>query len=591
MKVASLLSLTRNHHSIALTLLTLITFLLQLTYVVTHGELSTLIYPDESTYYLPAAKQILESGLSYFLTPRSLWNGPINPLWIALWGANVSVIKIANIVLISLCSPLAWISAKKLFGVRAGYIAFLLLSLYPPFYVFSGTILTEPLYTFLTFLSITIFILNDAQTRALDISSGIVSALAALTRPTTQIFPILLVLAAFLFSSLFRNRATLKKGRLVCYLLGFLLLVLPFVLKNSLYLGKHGIANGSGAVLYLGNDLRKNGDEPVYSGMDFDTYAITKPYAHLDTEGDKLLTAKAVSMIRENPYDTALLTGRKILKVLFGYPHYYFYPRVDLISFAKIESWQRISFVTFEAFLRIFVTIFGIVALFTLRVDNTLRFLAAGFLSYMVLIHAITFPLPRLLIPNYPVLALFAAGWWSTPQTKRAQCSILGLSLAVLLFVCFVGRSWKPGVVSERALQWFDTVVDLSKAEIIRHDLTSSEGSSQLCTDGGRPFVEYSIPQTALQPNLVLLIKLTTTTKTPPKKSGIATLSWREGDSPFDPSRASSFELIPDGEPHLYQVTPATNPTWKGTVSSFRLDLPKRWKHACYELREATLAK
>ncbi len=66
------------------------------------GAFSALLSSDEKSYYLPGAEAILSEGLGWFLTPRSLWNGPVNPLWIAAFGANPLTVKIANLGLFAL---------------------------------------------------------------------------------------------------------------------------------------------------------------------------------------------------------------------------------------------------------------------------------------------------------------------------------------------------------------------------------------------------------------------------------------------------------------------------------------------------------
>ena len=52
----------------------------------TDGDFSALLYSDERSYYLAGAQGIQDQGLGWYLTPRSLWSGPLNPLWIAALG-------------------------------------------------------------------------------------------------------------------------------------------------------------------------------------------------------------------------------------------------------------------------------------------------------------------------------------------------------------------------------------------------------------------------------------------------------------------------------------------------------------------------
>src|SRR5262245_225648 len=88
-----------------------------------HGELDTLIYPDEKVYYLDAAQRILSEGLGFFTTPRALWNGPLAALWIALWQANIVAVKLANIALVSFAGVLVWDLARAVARPRAALLA------------------------------------------------------------------------------------------------------------------------------------------------------------------------------------------------------------------------------------------------------------------------------------------------------------------------------------------------------------------------------------------------------------------------------------------------------------------------------------
>ena len=113
------------------------------------------------------------------------------------------------------------------------------------------------------------------------------------------------------------------------------------MLWNFSQFGKAGLANGLGAVLYLGGDLRRNGDEPVYSGVDFDTFRITTPYTHLDTEGDARLVAVAKDRMLQHPLATGALFIRKGARYLLGSFHGYFWPYNGLVG--KLEhdpSWR-----------------------------------------------------------------------------------------------------------------------------------------------------------------------------------------------------------------------------------------------------------
>ncbi|HBJ00737.1 MAG TPA: hypothetical protein DDY89_07440, partial [Lysinibacillus sp.] len=67
-------------------------------------------------------------------------------------------------------------------------------------------------------------------------------------------------------------------------IIAFMIFVGPFFLKNLIAFDRLTLNNGSGAVLYLGSRADTEGDEPPYRGKDYDTYAITSPYQHLQSE-------------------------------------------------------------------------------------------------------------------------------------------------------------------------------------------------------------------------------------------------------------------------------------------------------------------
>jgi hypothetical protein len=102
-------------------------------------------YPDESNYYLPAAQMLRDLGLGFFLSPRSLWNGPLNPLWIALFQGHVPLVKFVNVLLFSIASAFLAGGVGVSFGWRRASLVALGLLVFPPTYQLVPTLLTEPL--------------------------------------------------------------------------------------------------------------------------------------------------------------------------------------------------------------------------------------------------------------------------------------------------------------------------------------------------------------------------------------------------------------------------------------------------------------
>lgn len=576
---------------------------LKLGYALTSAEggLSSLTYPDEKNYYLAAAQEIRNLGTGFFFTPRSLWNGPVNPLWVWLWGTDVGTIKIANIILGAVTTWLVWLTTRRLFGERPALIALMAVTLHPPFVVFTPTILTEPVFIFFLVASISCFLLNGSRSALLDLGSGVLLGLAALTRPTIQLFPFFLigcfVLLRFAPISSFRSAVSeLQVRRFVLWIAGFLVLVGPYVAKNAFYLGKTGIANGSGAVLYLGNDLRKNGDEPVYSGMDFDTFEITAPFTHLDTEGDRLLTEVAVARMRANPLDSAALFFRKNLRFLFGYPAHYFYPYRDLLTAGKTWSPGRVSITVFEILLTVLFSVTALAGLSTRMLKPGARFLLGSLLLYYVLLHGVTNPIPRLALPLFPFLAIIGSGVLGTWRGRAYTCSVWAVSLCIFLWIALIGRTWSTGVVSKNAFKWFSVGREINLARPAwTQDLqvvgASVEGVTVTVT-GSDPYLVYLFPSLESLRNQVVLISLAAEPPPPADSTAQAQLFWsRESPPQFSEERSVHFQITLDGNERTYQLSASASPVWKPQIEALRLDLPDSRPGIRYRISRLALAK
>lgn len=376
--------------------------LFQLHYLPVHfGQAS---FPDEKNYYLNGARLIREYGIGYFFEPRSLWNAPLNIVWVWLLGENVSLIRVMNVLLMASAGVMLWDVCRRQGSKLSGYIAILVFYSHIPVLRFAGTILSEPLFVF--FICASFWAFSVSQVRSWAFTSGVLLGFATLTRPTPWLLPIWVLVLGRLFGSPREFRPY------IAVLLGMLLITLPYMMKNYVFLDRFTIANGVGAVLFLGNDLKNNGDEPVYSGRNFDTYEITKPYKHLDTEGDRLLLSAAVKQILDNPIGTLMLTIRKPFRYLFGSYGYYLYPYRSLKELLTQASLAHLLLKAYELVMLLIVVTLGIRGMLSKESSSRqLRLFAVLVVSYFVVVHTVLFPIPRLALPIFPILAVFAALW------------------------------------------------------------------------------------------------------------------------------------------------------------------------------------
>ncbi len=537
------------------------------------GDLHSLTFSDEKQYYLTGAKLYLEQGMDFFKTPRSLWNGPVNIFWIALWKCNIPLIKLINLLLLNLAALLSSDIARKLFGPKAAYLVLGAIIFYPGLAEFGPTLLSEPLFIFLFMFSLWGYI-HVKSSQLFAIIAGVIFGLAALTRPTIQYFPL------FLLIPLFLTRRSYKKE--FSFALGALLLILPWSAKNSKYFGEYTIATGSGAVLYLGNDLKKDGDEPIYSEMDFDTWELTKPHTHLDIEGDKRLREQALNSIIEYPLDTALLSLRKTFRYLFGTHNTYFFPSLNLKQYSASHKWWEICLTLLHLLLTVIVSGTGLVAILISLRGAKIAFLYAALIVYFIALHSVTFPIPRLALPIYPLLTIYGGGFlMNTHLRLKAMILIFLTGIAIVISSGFFITSRQ--IVSERYLNYFKAIKKLTLSDAVVSDLERQDDGSYMSV-GPRPEVKYTLSSFDAKKNQVLFLPLTINVEEPSSDNPkFLRLKWSTGRKRIPVHHNSGR--------HIYRISPSLLESWNGSIRELKIILPIYKRDARYRIGTLVLAE
>lgn len=543
------------------------TFIFRLSYLILFEEsrLAATEFPDELNYYLPAAKQIIDSGLDFLSSERSLWNGPLNPLWISSLGNKIELIKISNIFIFSLASSFLALGIKKHSSTLLASVFVLILLSFPPFFEFVPTLLTEPLYTSLLMVSLGCLLLGNFTIKS-SIISGLIFGLATLARPTTQLFPVLCIL----FSLVFANRGFVKF--LLFHGVSSILILAPLLGWNYYKFGKIGIANGSGAVLYLGNDFRRDGDEPVYSGVDFDTYQHTAPHTHLDTKGDQILSKIAFQRISNNPFDFILLTSEKIFRYILGSPTSYYYPFSDWYTYFKnVPGARKTLFSFLWPFLQVFVFVFAISSFFIKGISTSHKIYILLISIYFTGIHSVTFPIPRLYLPLFPYLLSFALmGVYSLRAKKVFYLSAISASLFILWTNKYIDVS---NIFNHRQIRFSEILSDSEISGIAG----LSRKDNFFIVSGSDPYFVFSLANKELSRNQTVHVSITIACENSQWQEGTGQLFWNTTESPTFTENASVKFQFNTNETE-YWITPALLSSWKGTVANFRLDLPENFK-------------
>jgi hypothetical protein len=339
---------------------------------------------------------------------------------------------------------------------------------------------------------------------------------------------------------------------------------------NFVQFGKVGIANGVGAVLYVGGDLRRDGDEPVYSGVDFDTYRHTAPNTHLDTEGDLRLATIAKERMLHHPLATARLFVRKTFRYALGSQKGYFWPFDGLVDKLRHEaSLKGKLFTLLWPGLHVLVVCGALISLRRRDISPVLRSYVGLLTLYFVALHAVTFPIPRMVFPLYPYLLVLAVLGICT----RGGGNKTRLAVFIVTPLVF-------GFVSAPRHQQFWTEVDESFSSVFEVRYMGLPEYSQDIENqvvvGEDPFVVSRFDGVSMLRSQ--MVHFRTQVHCPEEKirEGNGQIFWKIGVEPFIEGKSMVFPMRSISTSHV--VRPGLLNTWTGGLTGLRVDLPAEWK-------------
>ncbi len=515
--------------------------------------LGTLRLPDEGNYYIHCADLAAEHGWAFLKSEDSLRSGPLVWMWLLLWGRNVAACRLANIALVLIGSLLVSLVARRRFGDRKALLAFFLCACGFQIVLFSGTVLSEPLAFF--FVCLWLWAIHRAMLggrMGFIVLAGVSCGLAALARPALLLLPAALI-GAWGLARLLRLRldgqcrAVLSWRRLAVLLVCHVVLVAPWMAKNLHYLGVARLANGFGAVLYLGSDLRLDGNEPVFSGMQWPTNQITGPYSHMQIEGDRRLAEAAVSNIRRHPLAWARLGLVKVGRTLIGGPDWHFFPGDHYGSKRNIEGRGPTTIVfLWWTVAGTVVTVFGLAGLGLMwRGQQGLAVAGLVLVAYLVTLHSITYALPRFAVPFYPALVLGLCGYFARRRSRVLTVLLIVVSAAIPSYLALYHRYRPRCIVAPDKLEYFT---------IDQHWEVTGDGPGPIVLEAGGLlaafnsciFVEAAVDQGPGQGNF------------------FGTLQLREqGANSFNESAGIGFRVIADGRRRTYRICVELQEAWR----------------------------
>lgn len=290
---------------------------------------------DAMHVYLPMARALLDQGWSVLLQPESYHVAPLAYLWPALWGAESTWIRTANMALWVGCVWFMWRTCHLLGGVRVAALAMLLL-LSPSLMRYFPSELTEPVYLFGLFgwmHAMARIIVGQERSRSVVIQGACMLTITLLSRPVLQLIApaaLLACLGSMSYWAIARRgspaRAWQQRLPTIALSLGWgLLLPLVLVIKNGIVFGLWGIGTGSGIGLYLGTHPLFQGAEPPFLGLGYDVNLMVALANVADdlrsVAGDAASRQAALWQIQSMPLaDAVTFFGRKLWWWLAHHP-------------------------------------------------------------------------------------------------------------------------------------------------------------------------------------------------------------------------------------------------------------------------------
>ncbi|NJN67735.1 MAG: phospholipid carrier-dependent glycosyltransferase [Chloroflexaceae bacterium] len=291
--------MTNRWYTLLLTLTVVLAMLPRLWLWADQGRAGVVPPGDEDEYYRGAIHLLLEG--SYYDDGQWL-RPPVTSLFLAgvfaLAGeVNLPLAMLVQCVVSAATVVLLAETARRLFlSRRAGGVAALLAALFLPYASHASQLLSETLHVFLVAAALLLFEVarHHRMSRRYLLAGGAAWGLAALTRPVgVYAVPLLLVWAWWAGRGQGQRQLAASASRPLALLLGFVLVVAPWTIRNAAVYHHLVLVDTNGGVSFWLGNLR----EPV----ERDWQAVWNRTIPNSAERQQVATARALDNIRHEP--------------------------------------------------------------------------------------------------------------------------------------------------------------------------------------------------------------------------------------------------------------------------------------------------
>ena len=357
--------------------------------------------PSAEIAYLGGA-QILVNGKGFSDPSYPVYAPPFYTIFIAtifsLFGDGQVYVKIVQAFLDSLMIVVAYYIIREIFDARTGLLSAAILAIYPFSTYLTISIASEPLFAFLLsiFVLLTICAVRS-QKFYYYCAAGILLGLATLTRGTTQFLPLIFPMMLLPFHRL-------TKDFLLAYIafcLSFTLVILPWSLRNYIVLEDFiPVGTAGGGVFLEGSSEKfftidgKTSELPPYLETLRVRGLAVPPEGSKPSQAEKFLTRAGIenykSRLQNDPLSFFPFLLNKFFRLWYatesGHNH-----RVILAINLLIYPFALAGLIL--AWVR----------------KKSLAWLLFCIVLYFVLIHCVSVPLFRYMVPIMPYVIGFAA--------------------------------------------------------------------------------------------------------------------------------------------------------------------------------------
>ena len=338
------------------------------------------------------------------------------------WGRSIFSLKMMNGVFGTITVVLVYLLARRIFDRRTGIVAALLLSIFPSQVYYTGTALSEPLFTLLFVAAILVLLWKPWDRDGIGygrlFAVGLLLSYATMTRGITLALPVLL-LAAWFFYMRSMRRALLQA--LVVWA-GIAVLIVPWSVRNTVAFGTlTGPSTNVGDDLCIGNFLGAQGAFTLQGKCFASDAGKSAQQVEIDRnrEGVKI----AIKDVASHPFRMPKLIAQKAYWLLYkdddgiwaaeSYGNDYFIPhfRREVLAFAANSIYYATGVIVLAGGLA-----------FVLAKDVR-RLIVMLMMLYVLALPLVFFGDPRFHYPAIPLAVVIASativGLWDSARAER----------------------------------------------------------------------------------------------------------------------------------------------------------------------------